>query len=74
MLTMAVCIASSERSFSKLKLILSYLQASMTNNNSGQVVWSSFDVNKKRRKSEKLLDDLCFHKRTESVVLISFFV
>ena len=46
----------------------------MTNKNSGQVVWSSFDVNKKRRKSEKLLDDLCFHKRTESVVLISFFV
>jgi len=39
MLTMAVIlIACRERSFSKLKLALKYLRASMTNNKSGQVV------------------------------------
>jgi len=39
MLTMAfICIASGERSFSKLKLILLYLRASLINNKSGQVV------------------------------------
>jgi len=39
MLTMAViCIASCERSFSELKLVLSYLRASKTNNKLGQVL------------------------------------
>jgi len=69
MLMMAVCIASSERSFSKLKLVLSYLRASMTNNKSGQVVWSSFDENRKGRNRESWLwwnhRRLCFDKGTE---------
>jgi len=38
MLTMAVCIASCEGSFSKLKLVLSYLRASMNKNKSGYIV------------------------------------
>ena len=33
-----ICIASCERSFSKLKLVLSYFRPSMTNNKSGQVL------------------------------------
>jgi len=41
MLTMVECITSCERSFSKLKLIISFLRASMTNNKSGQIVWFS---------------------------------
>jgi len=54
MLMMAVYIAGCERSSNKMKLVLSYLWVSMTNNKSGQVVWSSFDENRKGRNSESL--------------------
>jgi len=73
-----VCIANCKRSFSKLKLVLSYLRVSMTNKKSGQVVWYSFDENRKGRNSEILYwwnhRRLCFDKGTESVVSISIFV
>jgi len=55
MLMMAVCIASYERFFSKLKLVLSYLRASMTNTKSGKFMWYSFDENRKGRNSKSLL-------------------
>jgi len=60
---MAVCIAGCEQSFSKVKLVLSYLQASMTKNKSGQTVWSSFDEYRKghfMNFNQKRLDILMF--------------
>ena len=61
-----------------MKQVLSHIRASMTNNKSGQVLLSSFDKNRKGRKSESLLwwnhRRLCFDKGTDSVVLISIFV
>jgi len=33
-----ICIASCERSVSKMKLVLSYLRAAMTNSKSGQIL------------------------------------
>jgi len=45
---MAVSIASCERSFSKLNLVLSYLRASVTKNKSRQNVWSRFDEYRKQ--------------------------
>jgi len=51
----AVFTASREQSFSKLKLVLSYLRASLINNKSGKVMWYSFDENRKRRNSKSLL-------------------
>jgi len=49
------------------------LRASVTSSKSEQVVWSSFDENRKGRNSESFLwwnhRRLCFDKGTESVVL-----
>jgi len=74
MLTMAVIlIACRERSFSKLKLALKYLRASMTNNKSGQVVWSSCDEHRNGRNRECWLwwnhKRSCFDKGTKRYVL-----
>jgi len=70
---MEISIASCERSFSKLKLVLSYLRASMTDYDSGQIVWSSFDENRQARNSESWLwwyhRRICFDNGTASVVV-----
>jgi len=50
-----VLTASCERSFSKLKLVLSYFRASLINNKSGKVMWYSFDENRKGGNSKRLL-------------------
>jgi len=69
-----LCIASSERSLSKLKLVLWYLLASITNNKSGKVVWSSFEYrNGRNRESWHWWNHkrICFDNGTLSFVLIS---
>ena len=70
--------ATCKRSFSKLKLILSYLRASLINNKSGKVMWYSCDENRKGWNSTSLRrwnhEPGCFDKGTESFVLISIFV
>jgi len=50
-----VFTASGERSFSKLKLVLSYLRASLINNKSVKVMRYSFDENRKGGNSKRLL-------------------
>jgi len=65
-----ICIANCQRSFSKLKVILSYLWATMTNNKSGQVLRSSCDDNRKGRNSEACFDEIT----DDFAVLISIFV
>jgi len=64
--------------FQKTETGPSYLRGSLTSNKSGQVVWSSFDENKKRINSESLLwwnnKRLYFDQGTESIVLIAIFV
>jgi len=57
-LTMAVGIARFERSFSKQKLVLSYLWASLTNNKSRKVVWFSFDKNRKVQTAKAYFDEI----------------
>jgi len=58
MLTTAVSIASCERSFNKLKLVLSYLRASMTYNNIGQVLWSTVaSMRVRREETAKIYSD-----------------
>jgi len=50
----------------------------MTNNKSGQVVWYSFDENRKGETAkayfDEIIDDFASMKGTESVALISIFV
>ena len=70
LLTVAVSKESCERSFSKLKLILSYLQSSMSQERLCDLVLLSIERDEtKKTNFDKIIDEFCVKKGTKSIVV-----